>query len=75
MSNKRRSNFCENKVIDCKNQKKLIAINNTVEKVIELLKDKEKRQQLGQAGRELVRKKYDWQKIGEKLNQVCEKEI
>jgi glycosyltransferase involved in cell wall biosynthesis len=40
--------------------------------VVSLLKDKAKCQQLGEASRELVKKKYDWQKIGEKLSQVLE---
>ena len=45
------------------------------QKVVQLLADNKRAQQLGEAGRALVKKKYDWSVIGEKLNQVYEKEI
>ncbi|MCJ7793062.1 MAG: glycosyltransferase family 4 protein [Candidatus Marinimicrobia bacterium] len=56
-----------------------VAIEDQPEKfaqsVIQLLADKKRSQQLGEAGRALVKKKYDWSVIGEKLNRVLEKEI
>lgn len=45
------------------------------DEVIKLLKDKARSQQLGKAGRELVEKRYDWEKIGEKLNRVYREQI
>ncbi len=39
-----------------------------------LLKDKDRRQQLGKAGREEVSKLYDWTAIGKKLDEVYQKQ-
>lgn len=40
------------------------------EEVASLLEDKKRSQQLGQAGQALVKKRYDWSKISEKLEEV-----
>ena len=40
------------------------------EKSVALLKDKTKRDSIGSKGRQLVRGKYDWPSIGEKLNHI-----
>ncbi len=40
--------------------------------VIELLKDRERRQALGTAGRALVEAEYSWQRCGDRLHQVVE---
>jgi glycosyltransferase involved in cell wall biosynthesis len=39
-------------------------------KIIKLLQDEKLRKRLGNAGRELVIKEYDWLNIGKKLNEV-----
>lgn len=41
--------------------------------IVKLLNNPQKRRELGLAGRKLVTEKYDWSKIGEKLNKVYEK--
>lgn len=42
---------------------------------VSLLKDREKRQKLGQAGRRLVEKSYDWQTISQKLQAIYEQNV
>ena len=43
------------------------------QEVISLLGDVQKRESLGAAGRDLVRNKYDWNIVGEKLKDIYKK--
>lgn len=45
------------------------------EEIASLLKNKKQSQQLGRAGRALVKKRYGWSKISEKLEEVYRKQV
>lgn len=44
-----------------------------ISEIINLLKNETQRQKIGLAGRRVVERFYDWEKIGEKLNKIYEK--
>jgi len=59
--------------LDYTNNKNIIIeddINLFAEKIKELIKDEEKRRQIGEAGMELVKGKYDWKKYQKTLNDI-----
>jgi len=62
--------------IDAKTGDGVIITNSTedfVQKTVELLRNKEIREKIDFAGRKLVEKFYDWEKIAKKLSKIYEK--